>query len=103
MDLSDGSESITYETPEAYIDSLNQDETWVTYDADTNTVSVPVLRHLPGRSRMPRRAWAAFDVFRGVRRKTMCLAMAMQMRAFDAALTELLVEHQTDYEAYAGF
>lgn len=104
MDLSDGSESITYETPEAYIDSLNQDETWVTYDADTNTVSVSSVAAFARTVKNATKSVAAFDDLSRSQAENYVFGDGnADALHFDAALTELLVEHQTDYEAYADF
>jgi len=58
---SDSAESTTYQTVQDYIDSLNADETWVRYDADSNTATVTGLKGFVNSQKSASKDVGAFD------------------------------------------
>lgn len=57
----DGTISTTYETAQDYIASLNSDEAWVTYDADTNKATVSSVGAFVTHMKSASKAVPAFD------------------------------------------
>ena len=51
----------TYETPQEYIDALNADGKWVTWDADTNTVTITGVAAFTAALKNASKGIAAFD------------------------------------------
>lgn len=51
----------TYETAQAYIDALNTNGQWVSYDADTNTASITTIADFAAAMKTPSKDVGAFD------------------------------------------
>ena len=62
-DSADSASGETYETAEAYIESLNAKESWIEYDADSNTVKVISLSGFAKAAKTPTKDVGAFDTF----------------------------------------
>ena len=83
-------ESVTYETPENYINSLNEEETWVEYDAATGKAHVTSI--------------AAFDdLSRGQAENYVFGDSQNDALHFDAAMAAILEENQEKYSQYSDF
>lgn len=58
---SDSNDSATYQTAQDYIDSLNGNDKWIKYDANTNTAKITSLEAFVKHCKNPSKSVAAFD------------------------------------------
>lgn len=98
------SSSTTYDTVQAYIDSLNANGDWVTYDAETNTATVTSLAGFVNSQKNPSKNVAAFDdLSRSQAENNVFGNDESDSLHFDAVLANLLAEHATQYSAYSDW
>lgn len=97
--------STTYETAQAYIDSLNATVQWVTYDAASNTATITSLADFVAYgSKTPSKSVGAFDdLNRGQAENNVFGTDASDSLHFDAVLADLLAANQADYATYADW
>ena len=97
-------ESVTYETPEDYIASLNESETWVEYDAETGTAHVTSIAAFARQQKNATKNVGAFDdLDRGQAENYVFGDSQNDALHFDAAMAELLERNQEKYSQYSDF
>ena len=97
-------ESVTYETPEDYINSLNEDETWVEYYAATGKAHVTSIAAFARQQKTASKNVAAFDdLSRGQAENYVFGDSQNDALHFDAALAAILEENQDKYSQYSDF
>lgn len=97
-------ESTTYETAQAYIDSLNEDSQWVTYDASSNTAKITsvgaFVEHLKNASKdVP----AFDDLNRKQAENNLFGNDDNDSLHFDAVVANLLEQNQSTYAKYSDW
>lgn len=103
-DASSASSGTTYATAQDYIDSLNADTQWVTYDAAANTASVSSLAAFSRTCKAPTKSMGAFDELdRGQGENNLFGNGQSQSLHFDAALAELLRDNSAEYSAFSDW
>lgn len=92
----------TYDTPQAYIDALNADGTWVTYDAETNTATITSIADFANALKRASKSIGAFDALDESQGENVLFGDGDgEGDHFDATMAELL--HGTEYgDAYAS-
>ena len=97
-------ESVTYETPEDYINSLNEDETWVEYDAATGKAHVTSIAAFARQQKTASKNVAAFDdLSRGQAENYVFGDSQNDALHFDAAMAAILEENQEKYSQFSDF
>lgn len=97
-------ESVTYETPEDYINSLNEDETWVEYDAATGKAHVISIAAFARQQKNASKNVGAFDdLDRGQAENYVFGDSQNDALHFDAAMAAILEENQEKYSQYSDF
>ena len=97
-------ESVTYETPEDYINSLNEEETWVEYDAATGKAHVTSIAAFARQQKTASKNVAAFDdLSRGQAENYVFGDSQNDALHFDAAMAAILEENQEKYSQYSDF
>ncbi|MCC8096999.1 MAG: tannase, partial [Eubacterium sp.] len=87
----------TYETAEAYIDSLNSDGQWVIYDSETNTASITSVEDFVKNCKTASKKLGSFDQLdRGQGENTLFGYNDGNGAHFDSIMAELLTG--TEYE-----
>ena len=95
-------ESVTYETPEDYIKSLNENETWVEYDAATGKAHVTSIAAFARQQKTASKNVAAFDdLSRGQAENYVFGDSQNDALHFDAAMAAILEENQEKYSQYS--
>ena len=94
----------TYETVEDYIDALNANGTWVTYDAETNTASTTGIKDLVTTFKSTSKNLGAFDQLDAGQGENVLFGYGDGNGAhFDSILAEILNdlgnEYASDYDA----
>lgn len=94
----------TYQTAQEYIDALNADGEWVTYDAATNTASITSLAGFVNSQKSPSKSVGAFDdVERSQGENDLFGNDESDSLHFDATLAALLAENQATYAQFADW
>lgn len=97
-------ENVTYETPEDYIASLNESETWVEYDAETGKAHVTSIAAFARQQKNATKNVGAFDdLDRGQAENYVFGDSQNDALHFDAAMAELLERNQEKYSQYSDF
>ena len=98
------SSGTTYATAQDYVDSLNADGTWITYDAAGNTASVSSLEALAEHEKTAAKSVGAFDeVDRGQGENNLFGTGQATSLHFDAQLARLLQDNAADYAAFGDW
>lgn len=93
-------ESVTYETAQAYIDSLNAETQWVTYDAATNTAKISNLADFAKYVKKASKAVPAFDDLSRSQAENAVFGVAEENELhFDQLVARLLKNNQAKYES----
>ena len=93
-------ESVTYETAQAYIDSLNAETQWVTYDAATNTAKISSLADFAKYVKTASKSVPAFDALdRSLAENAVFGVADANELHFDQLVTRLLKNNQAKYES----
>lgn len=93
-------ESVTYETAQAYIDSLNAEAQWVTYDAATNTAKISSLADFAKYVKKASKAVPAFDDLSRSQAENAVFGVAEENELhFDQVVARLLKNNQAKYES----
>jgi hypothetical protein len=101
---SSSSESTSYQTAQEYIDSLNTDTQWVTYDAATNTAKVSSLAGFVNSQKNPSKSVAAFDALERSQAENNVFGNdENDSLHFDSVLADLLAKNQPTYSAYSDW
>lgn len=89
-----------YETPQDYIDALNADGPWVTYDADTETVEITSIADFARRMKTVSKSVGAFDDLEAAQGENVLFGYGDGQGAhFDAAMAEILEKLGSPYAA----
>ena len=92
-------ESVTYETAQAYIDSLNAETQWVTYDAATNTAKISSLADFAKYVKTASKSVPAFDALdRSLAENAVFGVADTNELHFDQLVARLLKNNQAKYE-----
>lgn len=95
------SSGTTYETAQDYIDSLNSDETWIEYDAETNTAKVTSIEAFVNHCKSASKDVGAFDdLNRGQAENKVFGNDESNALHFDVVMANLLAENEDKYAAY---
>ena len=98
------SESVTYETVQDYIDSLNSDTVWVEYDAATNTATVSSVEAFVLNIKNASKDVGAFDdLNRGQAENYVFGDDESDALHFDPVMARLLEENQDNYAGYSNW
>lgn len=98
------SESTTYDTVEDYVDALNADEQWVSYDTATNTATVSGLGAFVRACKPATKDVCAFDALDRSQAENDLFGTSEQDSAhFDSTLAGLLSENATTYAALSDW
>jgi len=93
-------ESVTYETAQAYIDSLNAEAQWVTYDAATNTAKISSLADFAKYVKTASKSVPAFDALdRSLAENAVFGVADANELHFDQVVARLLKNNQAKYES----
>ena len=93
-------ESVTYETAQAYIDSLNAEAQWVTYDAATNTAKISSLADFAKYVKTASKSVPAFDALdRSLAENAVFGVADANELHFDQLVARLLKNNQAKYES----
>ena len=104
MNNSDSSDSsgTTYETAKDYIDSLNADGEWITYDEATNTASITSIADFVTHCKSASKNVGAFDdLDRGQAENMLFGNDESDALHFDPILASLLIQNEAEYSVYA--
>ena len=98
------SEAVTYETAQDYINSLNGEEAWITYNADTNTVDIISVEAFVTHCKNASKNVGAFDDLERSQAENMVFGNdENDALHFDTVMTELLENNQELYAAFADW
>ena len=106
MNNSDSSDSsgTTYETAKDYIDSLNADGEWITYDEATNTASITSIADFVTHCKSASKNVGAFDdLDRGQAENMLFGNDESDALHFDPILASLLIQNEAEYSVYADW
>ena len=93
-------ESVTYETAQAFIDSLNAETQWVTYDAATNTAKISSLADFAKYVKTASKSVPAFDALdRSLAENAVFGVAEANELHFDQLVARLLKNNQAKYES----
>ena len=93
-------ESVTYETAQAYIDRLNAEAQWVTYDAATNTAKISSLADFAKYVKTASKSVPAFDALdRSLAENAVFGVADVNELHFDQLVARLLKNNQAKYES----
>lgn len=93
-------ESVTYETAQAYIDSLNAETQWVTYDAAANSAKISSLADFAKYVKTASKSVPAFDALdRSLAENAVFGVADANELHFDQVVARLLKNNQAKYES----
>ena len=93
-------ESVTYETAQAYIDSLNAETQWVTYDAAANRAKISSLADFAKYVKTASKSVPAFDALdRSLAENAVFGVVDANELHFDQLVARLLKNNQAKYES----
>lgn len=93
----------TYETVQDYIDALNQETNWVTYDAKTKTATITSIADFVSACKIASKNVGAFDDLEAAQGENTLFGYGDGAGAhFDAVMAELLKDNTVYGEAYAA-
>lgn len=96
--------STTYETAQDYIDALNADTQWVTYDAATNTATITSLEAFINYGKNASKSVPAFDdLSRGQAENNVFGNDENDALHFDSVAADLLAANQDAYAQYSDW
>ena len=96
--------STTYDTVQDYIDSLNTDTQWISYDAASNTAAITSLQAFVEHCKTATKGVGAFDELdRGQGENNLLGNGQSQSKHFDAVLAKLLKDNADKYSACSGW
>ncbi len=96
--------STTYETVQDYIDSLNSDEEWVEYDADTNTAEIASIEAFVNHCKSASKDVGAFDdLDRSQAENNLFGNDESDSLHFDTVMANLLAQNEDTYSAYSDW
>jgi hypothetical protein len=99
----ENTDNTTYETAQDYIDSLNQDTTWVTYDSETNTATITSVEDFVKHCKNASKNVGAFDDLDATQGENTLFGYGDGEGAhFDSVMAELLKDNETYGDSYAA-
>jgi hypothetical protein len=101
-EISGSTESKTYETAQAYIDDLNKDGVWISYDSSANTATITSVADFVAHCKTASKSVGAFDDLNGTQGENTLFGYGDGNGAhFDPVMAQLLAG--TEYaDAYAA-
>lgn len=97
-------ESVTYETAQAFIDSLNAETQWVTYDAAANRAKISSLADFAKYVKTASKSVPAFDALdRSLAENAVFGVAGANELHFDQLVARLLKNNQAKYESLTGW
>lgn len=94
----------TYQTAQDYINALNKDGEWVTYDAANNTAKITSLAGFVNSQKNPSKGVGAFDgLDRSAGENNVFGNDTSDSLHFDSVLANLLATHQATYAKYSDW
>lgn len=101
---SSSQESTTYETVQDYIDYLNQDGEWVTYDKETNTAKIKSVEDFVNNCKTATKDVGAFDSIDTSQAENALFGNDdSDSRHFDSIIQKLLEENKDEYSKYSDW
>ena len=96
--------SSNYETAQDYIDSLNGNDTWIEYDAGTNTAKITSLEAFVKHCKNPSKSVAAFDDLNRSQAENGLFGLdANSSSHFDKTLSDLLNDNADEYSKFSDY
>ena len=96
--------STTYQTVQDYIDSLNKDTQWVSYDSSTNMATITGIAPFITVCKSPSKGVGAFDdLSRGQAENDAFGNDASDSLHFDTVMADLLAKNQSKYATYSDW
>lgn len=100
----DSDNSQTYETAQDYIDSLNGNDTWIKYDASTNTAEITSLEAFVKHCKNPSKSTPAFDGLDCSQAENGLFGIDANSSAhFDKTVADLLSNNSAKYSKYSDY
>lgn len=97
-------DSITYQTAQEYIDSLNADEEWISYDNSTNTAKITSIEAFVNHCKYPSKDVGAFDdLGRGQAENDLFGNDDKEYLHFDSIMAGILKDNGNKYSRYYDF
>jgi len=101
MNQSQQAASVTYNTTQEYIASLNSDEEWVKYDAKTNTAKITSIEAFVRHNKKATKSVPAFDDLNRIQAENNLFGNeAHDSLHFDEVVADLLQKNKGNYSAY---
>lgn len=101
---SSDSSSTSYDTAQAYIDSLNSDEAWITYDATTDTATISSMSAFITHCKTASKDVCAFDdLDRGQAENNLFGNDDEDSLHFDSTIAGLLADNSSVYAGYSDY
>ena len=101
---SDSGSSATYQTAKEYVDSLNGNNTWIEYDANTNTAKITSLEAFVKHCKNPSKSVPAFDDLNRSQAENGLFGLdANSSSHFDKTLSDLLNNNSEKYSKYGDY
>ena len=96
--------SQSYQTPQDYIDSLNDNETWIEYDSATNTAKITSIKAFVKHCKNPSKSTPAFDFLNSSQTENELFSISDNGSAhFDKTVADLLGNNTDKYSKYDDF
>lgn len=96
--------SVTYTTPQEYIDALNSDEQWIVYDNRTNTAKITSIEAFVMHLKNPSKSVPAFDdLNRSQAENNLFGNDASESLHFDGTVADLVQKNAGKYSSYSGW
>ena len=103
-ETAESSSSGTYETAQDYIDSLNGNDTWIEYDANTNTAKITSLESFVKHCKNPSKSVPAFDDLNLSQAENGLFGLDANGSAhFDKTVADLLNNNSAKYSSYSDY
>lgn len=97
-------EAATYETAQDYIDSLNSEEEWITYDESTNTAKITSVEAFVKYIKNATKNVGAFDDLDRIQAENMLFGNdENDALHFDTTISKLLTEKSGEYSTYSDW
>lgn len=100
----ESTEATTYETAQDYIDSLNSEEEWITYDSATNTAKIKSIEAFAKYIKTATKSVSAFDDLERSQAENMLFGNDENDELhFDSTISKLLTENSGEYSSYSDW
>lgn len=93
----------TYETAQEYIDSLNVDGQWVTYDAASNTATVSGLAGFVASQKNATKDVGAFDGISRNQTENVVLGLGTQALHFSESSRDVIAANESEYATFSDW